>query len=178
MPQSRVRRSGAAAASQLSHWGRYSRQGPLGNMASVKMCPAEAPCYHGDMLRDIVSTSSAPRAIGPYSQAVIAQGARHIYCSGQIPLDPQTGDLVGGGDVGQETHRVMQNLAAVLKAAGVSLDAVVKTTIYLTDLKNFAAVNGVYTTYFGGTPPARATVQVTALPKDAQVEIDAVAVAD
>jgi 2-iminobutanoate/2-iminopropanoate deaminase len=129
------------------------------------------------MIRDAVSTSSAPRAIGPYSQAVIAQGTRCIYCSGQIPLDPQTGELVGGGDVRQETHRAMQNLAAVLDAAGVSLDAVVKTTIYLTDLRNFAAVNEAYGTYFGSAPPARATVQVAALPKGAQVEIDAVAVA-
>ena len=129
------------------------------------------------MIRDVVSTSHAPRAIGPYSQAVIVEAARCIYCSGQIPLDPQTGELVGGGDVGQETHRVMQNLAAVLKAAGVSLGAVVKTTIYLTDLANFAAVNQVYATYFRDTPPARATVQVAALPRGAQVEIDAVAVA-
>jgi len=108
---------------------------------------------------------------------VIAQGARCIYCSGQIPLDPETGELVGGGDVEKETHRVMQNLAAVLEAAGVSMDAVVKTTIYLTDLKNFAAVNRAYATYFGSMPPARATVQVAALPRGAQVEIDAVAVA-
>ena len=129
------------------------------------------------MIRDVVSTSHAPRAIGPYSQAVIVEAGRCIYCSGQIPLDPQTGELVGGGDVGQETHRVMQNLAAVLKAAGVSLDAVVKTTIYLTDLANFAAVNQVYATYFRDTPPARATVQVAALPRGALVEIDAVAVA-
>jgi 2-iminobutanoate/2-iminopropanoate deaminase len=129
------------------------------------------------MIRAAVSTESAPRAIGPYSQAVIAQGTRCIYCSGQIPLDPQTGKLVGEGDVAKETHRVMQNLAAVLVAAGVSLDAVVKTTIYLTDLSNFAAVNEAYATYFTGTPPARATVQVAALPKGAQVEIDAVAVA-
>jgi 2-iminobutanoate/2-iminopropanoate deaminase len=129
------------------------------------------------MIREAVSTSSAPRAIGPYSQAVIAQGARWIYCSGQIPLDPATGELVGAGDVEKETHRVMQNLAAVLKAAGVSMDAVVKTTIYLTDLKNFAAVNTAYATYFGSMSPARATVQVAALPRGAQVEIDAVAVA-
>jgi 2-iminobutanoate/2-iminopropanoate deaminase len=84
---------------------------------------------------------------------------------------------VGGGDVEKETHRVMQNLAAVLEAAGVSMDAVVKTTIYLTDLKNLAAVNRAYATYFGSMPPARATVQVAALPRGAQVEIDAVAVA-
>jgi 2-iminobutanoate/2-iminopropanoate deaminase len=129
------------------------------------------------MIREAVSTPSAPRAIGPYSQVVIAQGARCIYCSGQIPLDPVTGELVGGGDVEKETHRVMQNLAAVLKAAGVSMDAVVKTTIYLTDLKDFAAVNTAYATYFGSMPPARATVQVAALPRGAQVEIDAVAVA-
>jgi len=129
------------------------------------------------MIRDVVSTETAPRAIGPYSQAVIAQGARCIYCSGQIPLDPQTGQLVGEGDVSKETHRVMQNLAAVLQAAGASLAAVVKTTIYLTDLKDFARVNEAYATYFTGTPPARATVQVAALPKGAQVEIDAVAVA-
>jgi 2-iminobutanoate/2-iminopropanoate deaminase len=108
---------------------------------------------------------------------VVVQGARCIYCSGQIPLDPESGELVGDGDVGRETHRVMQNLAAVLKAAGASLDAVVKTTIYLTDLRNFAAVNQAYATYFTNPPPARATVQVAALPKGAQVEIDAVAVA-
>jgi 2-iminobutanoate/2-iminopropanoate deaminase len=129
------------------------------------------------MIREIVATPSAPRAIGPYSQAVIVQGARCIYCSGQIPLDPDTGEMVGNGDVGKETHRVMQNLEGVLKAAGVSLDAVVKTTIYLADLANFAAVNAVYATYFTNAPPARATVQVAALPRGAQVEIDAVAVA-
>jgi 2-iminobutanoate/2-iminopropanoate deaminase len=129
------------------------------------------------MIRNGVSTSSAPRAIGPYSQAVVAQGTRSVYCSGQIPLDPQTGELVGNGDVAKETHRVMKNLAAVLTAAGVSLDDVVKTTIYLTDLAHFASVNEIYATYFTGTPPARATVQVAALPKGAQVEIDAVAVA-
>jgi len=129
------------------------------------------------MIREIVATPSAPRAIGPYSQAVVVQGARSIYCSGQIALDPETGELVGDGDVAKETHRVMHNLAGVLKAAGASLDAAVKTTIYLTDLANFAAVNAVYATYFTSEPPARATVQVAALPRGAQVEIDAVAVA-
>jgi 2-iminobutanoate/2-iminopropanoate deaminase len=128
------------------------------------------------MTRQIVSTPSAPPAIGPYSQAVIAQATRTIYCSGQIALDPQTGNMVGEGDVAQETHRVMQNLAAVLEQAGASLDAVVKTTIYLTDLKDFAAVNQAYAHYFSNTPPARATVQVAALPRGAQVEVDAVAV--
>lgn len=122
-----------------------------------------------------VSTPNAPKAIGPYSQAVVGSAARLVFCSGQIPLDPTTGEMQGGGDVKAETHQVMRNLAAVLAAAGASLDAVVKTTIYLTDLGSFAVVNEVYGGYFQGTPPARATVQVSALPKGAQVEIDAVA---
>jgi 2-iminobutanoate/2-iminopropanoate deaminase len=125
-----------------------------------------------------ISSSAAPRAIGPYSQAIAAEGRRTIYCSGQIPIDPSTGELVGAGDIRAETHRVMQNLAAVLEAAGASLGAVVRTTIYLTDLQSFAFVNEVYGSYFTGAPPARATVQVAGLPKGAQVEIDAVAVAD
>jgi 2-iminobutanoate/2-iminopropanoate deaminase len=127
------------------------------------------------MNRQIVSTPSAPAAIGPYSQAVTATGTRTIYCSGQIPLDPQTGQMVEG-DVGKQTHQVMHNLAAVLQAAGASLEAVVKTTIYLTDLASFAVVNQVYGSYFPKNPPARATVQVAALPRGAAVEIDAVAV--
>jgi 2-iminobutanoate/2-iminopropanoate deaminase len=130
------------------------------------------------MTRQIVSTPAAPAAIGPYSQAVIATGTRTIFCSGQIPLDPQTGQMVGDGDVEKQTHRVMQNLAAVLQAAGASLEAVVKTTIFLTDLASFAVVNQVYGDYFPKTPPARATVQVAALPRGAAVEIEAVAVTD
>jgi 2-iminobutanoate/2-iminopropanoate deaminase len=130
------------------------------------------------MVREPISTAAAPRAIGPYSQAVAARGQRMIFCSGQIPLDPQTGELTGAGDVKLETHRVMQNLKAVLEAAGASLDAVVKTTIYLTDLQSFALVNEVYASYFTGTAPARATVQVAGLPRGAQVEIDAVAISD
>ncbi len=129
------------------------------------------------MTRQIVSTPAAPAAIGPYSQAVIATGTRTLYCSGQIPLDPQTGQMVEG-DVEKQTHRVMQNLAAVLQAAGASLEAVVKTTIYLTDLVSFAVVNQVYGSYFPKNPPARATVQVAALPRGAAVEIEAVAVTD
>jgi 2-iminobutanoate/2-iminopropanoate deaminase len=129
------------------------------------------------MTRQIVSTPSAPAAIGPYSQAVIATGTRTIYCSGQIPLDPQSGQLVDG-DVEKQTHRIMQNLSAVLQAAGASLDAVVKTTIFLTDLANFAKVNQIYGSYFPQTPPARSTVQVAALPRGAAVEIEAVAVTD
>jgi 2-iminobutanoate/2-iminopropanoate deaminase len=129
------------------------------------------------MTRQIVSTPSAPAAIGPYSQAVVASGTRTVYCSGQIPLDPQSGQMVEG-DVERQTHQVMNNLAAVLQAAGASLEAVVKTTIYLTDLKNFSAVNQVYASYFPQTPPARSTVQVAALPRGAAVEIEAVAVTD
>jgi 2-iminobutanoate/2-iminopropanoate deaminase len=130
------------------------------------------------MPRHAVSTSAAPKAIGPYSQAVVTSGRKTIYCSGQIPIDPATGDMVGAGDVKEQTHRVMQNLAAVLKAAGGSLEAVARTTIFLTDLQDFAHVNEVYGGYFTGAPPARATVQVTALPKGARVEIDAIAVVD
>ena len=127
---------------------------------------------------DIVATPAAPKAIGPYSQAVSVAAGRLVFCSGQIPIDPATGELAGAGDIRQEAHRVMQNLAAVLQAAGSSFAKVVKTTIYLVDLGNFAAVNEVYGGYFTGSPPARATVQVAALPRGAQVEIDAIAVAD
>jgi 2-iminobutanoate/2-iminopropanoate deaminase len=125
-----------------------------------------------------IATPDAPRAIGPYSQAIAARPGRLVFCSGQIPIDPHSGELVGAGDVKAETHRVMQNLRAVLAAAGTSLDAVVRATIYLTDLQSFALVNEVYGSYFTGPPPARATVQVAGLPRGAQVEIDAIAVAE
>ena len=129
------------------------------------------------MVPKIIATEAAPKAIGPYSQACVTTTGRMVFCSGQIPLDPKTGDLVGGGDVRLETHQVMKNLAAVLKAAGVSFADLVKTTIYLVDLHNFADVNEVYASYLGHSPPARVTVQVVALPRGAQVEIDAIAVA-
>ena len=128
------------------------------------------------MPREIISTKDAPRAIGPYSQGVIATGARMLFCSGQIPLDPATGEMVGAGDVRIQADRVMQNLGAVLAAAGASLAAVTKTTIYLADLQDFGAVNEIYGRYFPTSPPARATVQVAGLPKGALVEIDAIAV--
>jgi 2-iminobutanoate/2-iminopropanoate deaminase len=124
-----------------------------------------------------VESASAPRAIGPYSQAIEARGARTLWLSGQIPLDPATGELVAG-DVAAQTARVMENLAAVLDAAGARLEHVVKCTIYLVDLADFARVNEVYGRSFPGAPPARATVQVAALPRGARVEIDAVAVLD
>ena len=133
------------------------------------------------MPREIVSSSQAPKAIGPYSQAVAvdlppAAGGRLIFCSGQIPLDPASGEIVGSGDVRVQTERVLQNLDAVLRAGGASLAAVVKTTIYLADLQDFAAVNEVYGRYFPERPPARATIQAAGLPRGAMVEIDAIAV--
>jgi 2-iminobutanoate/2-iminopropanoate deaminase len=132
------------------------------------------------MRRETISTDQAPKAIGPYAQAIavdLAPGARMVFCSGQIPLDPVTGEMVGAGDVGLQAERVLQNLKAVLAAAGASLSLVVKTTIYLADLQDFAAVNEVYARYFPGNPPARATVQAAGLPRGAMVEIDAIAIA-
>jgi 2-iminobutanoate/2-iminopropanoate deaminase len=124
--------------------------------------------------RRSVSTQSAPRAIGPYSQAVTS-GA-WVFCSGQIPLDAATGEMVGAGDVRAQARQVMRNLGAVLEAAGAGFADVVKTTIYLVDLADFGAVNEVYGGFFTGDPPARATVQVAGLPRGALVEIDAIAV--
>lgn len=127
------------------------------------------------MERRVIETREAPAAIGPYSQAVAVEGpARTLYVSGQIPLDPATGQLVAG-DVRAQTVRVLRNLEAVLEAGGMALSDVVRTTIYLVDLGDFAAVNELYGERFGAAPPARATVQVAALPKGALVEIDAVA---
>jgi 2-iminobutanoate/2-iminopropanoate deaminase len=124
--------------------------------------------------RNVVSTEKAPKAIGPYSQAITGAG-RMVFCSGQIPLDPATGEMVGAGDVRAQAKRVMENLGAVLAASGASFEGVVKTTIYLQDLKDFQAVNEIYGGYFPSAPPARATVQVAGLPRGALVEIDAIA---
>ena len=123
-------------------------------------------------MRQAVSTPRAPQAIGPYSQAIRAGDL--LFVSGQIPMDPSSGAVVPG-DVAAQTHRVMQNLQAVLEAAGSSFDAVVKTTIFLADLSDFAVVNEVYGGYFTAPAPARATVQVARLPRDVRVEIDAIA---
>jgi 2-iminobutanoate/2-iminopropanoate deaminase len=124
------------------------------------------------MSRHAVQSEDAPKAIGPYSQAIRSGG--FLFLSGQIPLDPATMTMVEG-DVREQAHRVMQNLRSVLEAAGASLDAVVRTTIFLADLNDFAAVNDVYGTYFASPPPARSTVEVARLPRDARVEIDAIA---
>jgi 2-iminobutanoate/2-iminopropanoate deaminase len=124
------------------------------------------------MSRQAVQTDLAPKAIGPYSQAIGTGG--FLFLSGQIPLDPSTMALVEG-DVREQAHQVMRNLRSVLEAAGSSLDAVVRTTIFLADLDDFASVNDIYGSYFAAPPPARSTVQVARLPRDARVEIDAIA---
>ncbi len=120
----------------------------------------------------IVATPSAPAAIGPYSQATIHNGI--AYLSGQIPLDPATGQIVEGG-IAEQTARVLDNLRAVLEAAGASLDTVLKTTVFLADMADFPAMNEVYARYFATNPPARATVQAARLPRDARVEIECIA---
>ncbi|MEP7270469.1 MAG: RidA family protein [Acidobacteriota bacterium] len=120
-----------------------------------------------------IQTSGAPQAIGPYSQAIKVNG--FVYCSGQIPLDPATMEMVDG-DVKAQTERVLTNLQAVLSAAGSSLDRVVKTTVFLIDMADFTAMNEAYSDFFGAVLPARSTVEVRRLPRDARVEIDVVAV--
>ena len=124
--------------------------------------------------RRIVKTEGAPGAIGPYSQAVVAGG--FVYCSGQIPIDPATGQFVEGG-IGEQTAQVLRNLSKVLEAAGSSLGRVVKTTVFLADMSDFPAMNAVYAGFFPQDPPARSTVQAARLPRDARVEIDVIALA-
>ena len=123
-------------------------------------------------MRVAVSSDAAPRAIGPYSQAVRAGSL--LFVSGQIALDPATGTMVDG-DIAAQTHRVLANLRAILEAGGATLDQVVRTTVYLADMDDFAAVNEIYGAYFSSPAPARATVQAARLPKDARVEIDVIA---
>jgi len=122
--------------------------------------------------KEIISTPQAPAAIGPYSQAIKSGGL--VFVSGQIPLDPATGQIVAG-DIAAQTERVLNNLAAILHAAGSDLSRVLKTTVYLRDLGDFGKMNKVYAQFFGEKPPARATVQVSRLPKDVSVEIDLIA---
>jgi len=130
------------------------------------------------MSRQIVSTAGAPKAIGPYSQAISASAGRLLFCSGQIPLDPASGEMVGAGDVRAQTEQVLENLGAVLTAGGASFGSVVKTTIFLLDLQDFGAVNEIYARYFPENPPARATVQAAGLPRGALVEIEATAMVE
>ena len=124
-------------------------------------------------MREAIATDRAPQAIGPYSQAVRA--GNQIYCSGQIPIDPATGAIIDG-DIATQTRQVLTNLSKVLEAAGVALDHVVQTTVYLADMNDFAAMNAVYGTFFTSPAPARSTVQAARLPRDARVEIDVIAV--
>lgn len=128
-----------------------------------------------DTLREIIATDQAPRAIGPYSQAIRAGNL--LFCSGQIPIDPATGEFVAGG-VAEQTEQVMRNLSALLSAGQSSLKQVVKTTVFLADMEDFTAMNEVYGRFFGENPPARATVQAARLPRDAKVEIEAIAVVE
>jgi 2-iminobutanoate/2-iminopropanoate deaminase len=124
-------------------------------------------------VKDIVTTDRAPRAIGPYSQAVRAGDL--VFASGQIPIDPATGEFVAGG-VAEQTEQVLRNLTAVFEAAGVGMNQIVKTTVFLADMDDFTAMNEVYGRFFSVEPPARATVQAARLPRDARVEIEAIAV--
>jgi len=123
-------------------------------------------------VKEIISTENAPGAIGPYSQAVKTENM--VFVSGQIPIDPQTGEFVSN-DVGEQTRQVLKNLSAVLEAAGSDLNNVVKTTVFLADMNDFAAMNEIYAEYFSENKPARATVQAARLPRDARVEIDCIA---
>jgi 2-iminobutanoate/2-iminopropanoate deaminase len=123
-------------------------------------------------MKEIISTPNAPAAIGPYSQAVRWNGM--VFLSGQIPLDPASGQLVEGG-IREQTRRVLDNLKAVLEASGCSLGSVLKTTVFMKDLSEFAAMNEVYAEYFGDNAPARATVEAARLPRDVRVEIECVA---
>jgi 2-iminobutanoate/2-iminopropanoate deaminase len=124
-------------------------------------------------MKEIIATDQAPRAIGPYSQAVRAGNL--VFASGQIPIDPSTGEFVSGG-IAEQTEQVLENLTAVFAAAGVTMDQIVKTTVFLADMKDFTAMNEVYAKFFAENPPARATVQAAGLPRDAKVEIEAIAV--
>ncbi len=126
-------------------------------------------------MKKIVSTKDAPAAVGPYSQAI--RSGSILFCAGQIPLDPQTGQIVSE-DIGEQTKRVLENVSAVLRAENLNFSHVVKTTIFLTDMGDFQTVNEIYASYFRDNPPARSTVQVSALPKAAKVEIEVIAVAN
>ena len=125
-------------------------------------------------MKEVIATEKGPKAIGPYSQAIKANG--FVYTAGQIPFDPATGQLMEG-DVAQQTGRVMENLKAIVEAAGSSLDKTVKATVFLKDMGDFAAMNEVYGRYFTKNPPARSTVEVSRLPRDVRVEIDLVVLA-
>jgi len=125
-------------------------------------------------VKEIIQTEQAPKAIGPYSQAIRTNG--FVFASGQIPIDPETGKFVAGG-IAEQTEQVIKNLSRVLEAAGSGLNQVIKTTVYLADMEDFAAMNEVYGRFFSEEPPARATVEAARLPRDARVEIEVIALA-
>jgi len=125
-------------------------------------------------MREVIATKDAPQAIGPYSQAIRANG--FVFVSGQVAIDPATQQVIGGG-VAEQTDRVLKNLTAILTAAGSSLEKVVRSTVFLKNMGDFAAMNEVYARYFNSNPPARSTVEAARLPKDVQVEIDVIALA-
>jgi 2-iminobutanoate/2-iminopropanoate deaminase len=128
------------------------------------------------MTLQIIRTNQAPAPVGPYNQAIAAKGTM-LFVAGQIPLNPETGEIVGGNDITQQTQQVMANLGAILKEAGTSWENIVKTSVFLSDLNNFVAMNQVYASYFDeATAPARACVEVARLPKDVLVEIDCIAI--
>lgn len=125
-------------------------------------------------MKEPIITTEAPQAIGPYSQAISVSCSNMIFCSGQIPLDPSSGEIVGQ-TTAEQCEQVLKNLRAVLAAAGAGMDHIVKTTVYLKDMNDFAAINEVYAGFFKGNPPARAAVEVSRLPKDVRIEIEAIA---
>ena len=157
----------AAFAAGLVLSAAVGRAGQAAGTTAKKAAPE-----HASASMKFVTADAAPKAIGPYAQAVVADG--YLFASGQIPLDPKTGELVGGA-IEQSTERVLDNLEAVLKAAGLSFADVVKTTVYLTKAEDFAAMNGVYARRMGDHKPARSTVIVAALPRNAPMEIDLIA---
>ncbi|MCK6562385.1 RidA family protein [candidate division KSB1 bacterium] len=128
-------------------------------------------------MREVIKTSSAPAAIGPYSQGIRVSAGKMLFTAGQVPLDPATGQMVTG-DIKAQTRRVLENVKAILQAAGASFGNVVKTTVFMTDLNEFAAMNEVYAEFFSTHPPARSTVEVRALPRGAKVEIETMAIVD
>lgn len=129
------------------------------------------------MKRTIVQTNSAPAALGPYSQGVLVEGGRTLYVAGQVPIDPQTGDVVGEGDIRIQTERVMDNIGAILQEAGMGFQNLVKVGIFLADFDHFAEVNEIYGSRFSNAPPARTTVEIARFPRGFLIEIDAIAVA-
>jgi 2-iminobutanoate/2-iminopropanoate deaminase len=141
-------------------------------VAYFPVCDNRPAAIFGGHMRQVIVTNDGPKAIGPYSQAIKANG--FVFLSGQIPLDPATQELIGG-DVAAQTERVLQNISGILTAAGSSLEQVVKTTVFLKSMNDFAAMNEVYARHFTADPPARSTVEVARLPKDVLVEIDVIA---